>query len=625
MTIVKAKGLSKEWNGMPLFQQIDMEMYAGEHIALFGPNGVGKTTILLALLGKMTLDSGTIERRVPLEDWGWLDQHMTAEPQLSTLEFVLGGKPELAEARTALQTSQTKLGDGSLTAEESASWMERYAQAFEAFLALDGYDWETKAEKSMQRLKLEPYLWLEPFAQLSGGQKTKAQIARLIVAEPKVLVLDEPTNHLDRETLDWLERWLQTYAGAVLLVSHDRAFLDRVAHAIYEITPSGSKRYTGGYTAYRKQKQLELQTQEGLFRKQEQEKADLLAAIQRYKQWFQVAHRDAAKVEDPATKGFWQARAGKNVSRFHAKEKALERLEENRVEKPRQGPSVHVHFGQDAITANTLLQAERISFGYGEEPKLLSDVSLSVRRGDRVAVIGPNGAGKTTLLKLLLGMLQPDSGTVIRNPQVKPGYFSQELEQLETGESALDQLLGLPGMTQSHARTILGCFLFSRDDAFKKPETMSMGEKCRLAFIKLYFSGANLLVLDEPTNYLDVDTRERMEEAFQSFPGTIVLVSHDRYLIDKLATRIVLLDGGTVTLYEGAYREFIERNAANGPVSPELQSLVNDLQRLELTFNTLMSKETGSGQEEYDRLLTQVRTVQEEMENVKQRMEDLRK
>ncbi|RAV18623.1 ribosomal protection-like ABC-F family protein [Paenibacillus contaminans] len=622
MTIIKTKGLSKEWNGKPLFQNIDLDITAGERIAFFGPNGIGKTTLLLTLLGKIEADGGTIERRLPLESWGWLNQHITAGLEQTALEFVFAGNPPLDRTRKEMLEAQAALHDSAMKEEEYSFWMERYTQAYESFLSLDGYEWERKAERSLLQLKLEPQLWHEPFAKLSGGQKTKAQIARQIAAEPKLIVLDEPTNHLDRESLEWLERWLQSYDGTILFVSHDRAFLDSVADAIYELSSAGCKRYAGGYSEYRKQKQIELQTQQTMYRKQEQEREALLACIQRYKQWFQVAHRDAAKVEDPVTKGFWQARAGKNVSRFHAKEKALERLEQNRVDMPKQAPSVHVRFGHDAIAANTLLKTERMTFGYNDRSTLFRDVSLSIERNERIAVIGPNGAGKTTLLKLLLGHLQPTAGSVTCNPQVKAGYFSQELEQLENGESALDQLLGLPDMTQSQARTILGCFLFSRDDAFKKPEEMSMGEKCRLAFIKLYFSGANLLVLDEPTNYLDIDTRERMEEAFQRFPGTIVIVSHDRYLIDKLATRIVLIDGGAVTQYAGTYREFTERNSAKGAVTAEEQSLLNELQRLELDFSTLMVKNTGDDPEQNEQLLQDARNIRTEIERLKKTMKD---
>jgi len=483
MFILKAKGLVKEWNGVGLFENIDLEIREGEHLALFGVNGVGKTTLMEALLGRVVLDGGTIQRLLPLSEWGSLRQGMDESDDVTTLEFVQGGTPDQLHAKRRLEQLQERLSAcSSSETGVDAELIEQYDRAYEQYALMDGYDWEVKVEKSMQRLKLEPSLWQIPVRQLSGGQQTKAQIARLMAAEPRFLLLDEPTNHLDRETLEWLEEWIRAYAGAVLIVSHDRAFLDRVADGICEMTPTGSKMYSGGYSNYRRQKELELRTQQAQYEKEEKQREELLESIRRYRQWFQTAHNDSFKVEDPKTKAYWAARSNKHMARFRAKEKELERLEQNRVEQPRSQQQLHTRFGSGDISATTLLTMRDVSFAYGfgggspgvesrrealpqsvsggEQPAgskpLFSKLNLTVERGDRIAVIGPNGSGKTTLLKLMLGILPPTEGTVRHNPQLKPGYFSQQFELLAKwrDETLLDTMLRLPNMTQTLARTL---------------------------------------------------------------------------------------------------------------------------------------------------------------------------
>lgn len=638
MYIMKAKGLLKEWNGKKLFEGIDLEIREGEHLALFGVNGVGKTTLMKALLGRVALDGGAIQRLLPLSEWGSLRQGLDEANNVTTLEFVQGGTPDQLQAKRRLEQLQDELGACSSSGSGAdAELLEQYDFAYEQYALMDGYDWEVKVEKSLQRLKLEPSLWHVPVRQLSGGQQTKAQIARLMVAEPKFLLLDEPTNHLDRETLEWLEEWIRTYAGAVLIVSHDRTFLDRVADGICEMTPTGSKMYRGGYSDYRRQKELELRTQQAQYEKEEKQREELLESIRRYRQWFQTAHGDAFKVEDPNTKAFWIARSNKHTARLRAKEKELERLEQNRVEQPRSQPQLHTRFGSGEISATTLLTMDGVSFAYGadnerakssgygpeapqDEPKvevaqqkpLFSKLNLSVERGDRMAVLGPNGAGKTTLLKLMLGILPPTEGTVRHNPRLKPGYFSQQFELLGQwrDETLLDTILRLPNMTQTFARTLLGSFLFSRDDVFKKVGDLSMGEKCRIAFLQLYCSDANLLVLDEPTNYLDIDSRERMEEAFADYPGAIVLVSHDRYLVGKIANRIVGVQDDRVIQYPGTYAEYMA-HLERGDITPEQLQHANELQRLELELAQYMSQEASGDPQTDAELIEKIKALRQ--------------
>ncbi|MFH0071027.1 ribosomal protection-like ABC-F family protein, partial [Peribacillus sp. NPDC056705] len=432
----------------------------------------------------------------------------------------------------------------------------------------------------------------------SGGQKTKVMLAALLVSSPRFLLLDEPTNHLDGESLVWLEQWLvSSYKGTVLFVSHDREFIDRVATAVCELSDGGLTRYRGSYSDYRREKERELREQETLYRKQELAHKALEESIRRYQEWFHKAHNAAGDVNEvKITASFYKAKANKNISRYHAKEKALERLEAERVDKPRSGPRLNMELEGDSFGGRTLIHVKDMSFGF-DGHMLFEQLSFYLNRRDRLAVRGPNGSGKTTLLKLLLGELHPDEGEVIRNPAVKVGYFSQELEGLDPETTLLDSLLVIPGMTESRARTLLGCFLFRRDDVYKKMWQLSMGEKCRTAFLKLYFSGAHLLVLDEPSNYLDIDTREVIEDVLASFPGAIALVSHDRYLVRKIANRLLTLRPQSAPIwFEGSVDEEEEQTSRVGVIKGD-SAKDNRRMKLEYRIQELLGL-SGAGLEE---------------------------
>ncbi|WP_164670869.1 ribosomal protection-like ABC-F family protein [Virgibacillus doumboii] len=586
MFVFKAKGLSKEWNGKTLFQNVDIELRKGEHVALFGRNGTGKTTLLNGLLGKIQFDSGTVQCLVPSDDWGVLEQNPDVDSQLTTLEFVQQAAGKVYHLKKQLDKMHTQTGFN----------METYEQVYNAFLALDGFSLETEAEAALQQVNLSSSVWENSYHELSGGQKTRAQLARLILQNPACIIMDEPTNHLDKETTEWLENWFINYSGAVLFVSHDRYFLDCTADAIYELNSDGCRRYEGGYASYRSQKEVEQRTQESIYRKQEQRKEELLKTIRNYQQWFQQAHKAAGQDD------FARAKAKKNVSRFKAKEKELERLENNKVQKPQADKKLNVQLDGSSFSAKRLLQIEDLSFSHSKDQMLFSNLNTSIYRGDRIGVIGENGTGKSTLLKLISGKLTPDKGKIKLNPQTRIGYFAQELENLDEGKTILESMLELPNMTQSEARTILGCFLFSREAVFKKISSLSMGEKCRVAFLHLYFSNANLLVLDEPTNFFDIDTKEIIEGVLQEYPGALVIVSHDRYLIKKTANRIIELGDRDVVDYEGDYQSFLEHK--NNPGKE------NDIRELELMLTRLMSTEAETD-EEQERILAEIKRIRQ--------------
>ncbi len=606
MLIVKATDLRKEWDGSVLFENVSFEIAEGQRVAVFGRNGTGKTTLLKGLLGQTAFDHGSVHRNLPLEEWGWLEQHPEGARERTVLDFVLSGSESRYALKLRLEDLQRRMSQ-----EESAELLDQYGELHERYMQQGGYDWELQAEKCLQRVRLDPALWTRPFHGLSGGQKTRAQFARLMVREPKFIVLDEPTNHLDEETLDWLEQWLRQYAGTVLFVSHDRYFLDRTATAVYELTGQGGRMYPGCYSDYRRQKDLEWQSQEALYKKQEQAREKLLESIRRYQQWFNQAHQAAGQND------FLRSKAKKNVSRLKAKEAALERLDRDRVRKPREEGSLHMQLKDRPFAAETLLRIEEVCFAYEGGRQIFHSLSVNVNRGDRVAVIGPNGAGKSTLLRLMTGSLTPDSGEVKLHPQTKIGYFAQELDQLNREETILDSLLRLPDMTQSHARTILGCFLFSGDEAFKRIGDLSMGEKCRVAFLHLYFGGFNLLVLDEPTNYLDIETREKVEEALLEYRGALVLVSHDRYLLRKMANRLLILDGAETKAFPGTCDEYAAKRR-DAAYSAEHQRQENEIGQLELKLAQLMAEPEPELEADRQQLMADIKRLRSLMMSLKQ-------
>lgn len=606
MMLVKVKHVYKEWDGNLLFENINFEVKEGERLALFGRNGVGKTTLLEGLTGRLALDGGEVQRLLPLEEWGWLDQQAQTDSMLTLLEFVQAGSDELFGLKQMMDELTQQMQEN----EPDEKLLNQYSNLYERYSQLDGYDWEIKAERCLMQLNFDPSLWSLPFAKLSGGQKTKAQLAALMVREPKLVVLDEPTNHLDSAALDWLEQWVQAYPGTVVYVSHDRTFIDHTATAVLVLEQRGCRRYPGGYTDYKAQKELELRTQEALHKKQELEREKLLESIRMYAEWFQQAHKAAGQHD------FLRSKSKKNVSRLHAKESALERLDRDKVMKPREESQLRMQLETDGFAASTLLRMEDVSFAYDGHKDIFKQLSLSIDRGDRLAVIGPNGAGKSTLLKLATGSLTASSGKVVIHPLVKIGYFEQELHKLDMEISILDSLLMLPGMTQSHARTILGCFLFSKEDVFKRIRDLSMGEKCRVAFLKLYFGKANLLVLDEPTNYLDVSTREQVEEALQHYPGTVLLVTHDRYLIRQAANRLLVMDGQSEpSLFPGTFEEYMSKDRSR-PLSSLEQLNQNEREMLQLRLAQLMSGAQPDDPEEQQLLMQEIRRLRTQISSL---------
>lgn len=605
MLILKVEGLKKDWNGKQVFENVNLEINQGERIALMGRNGVGKTTLLGCLLDRVSPDGGKIFRHLPVKVWGIIEQHLIVPETLTVGEFIQSGHSVLYRLKMELNMLEGIMEYEK--GEELSSALERYSTVLERYQSLGGYGWEYEVEAILGRFTISGNVL---YRELSGGQKTKAQLARAMAGNPSFLLMDEPTNHLDMETLDWLTCWVQKFHGTVLFVSHDREFIDQVANKTVELTSTGTKTYQGGYSNFLQERERERREQESLYKKQQQDKKKLEEAICRYREWFMKAH-EAAGERNP----FYKKKAEKNRTRFKAKEKALERLEKEQVERLKDIPGVHVHFKKNVLEARQLVRIEDVGFSYGHK-RVFQDLNLTIFRGDRLAVVGPNGSGKTTLLKLLSGKLQPQTGSVIHHPRLKIGYFAQELDNLNGEETILDSLLRLPGMTQREARNILAGFFFRQDEVFRKIGTLSMGERCRVAFVILYFSEANLMVLDEPTNYLDVPTREQIEEALIGYPGALVVVSHDRYLLRKVSNRVAILNEGQIEYYPGNYEEF--QNYLHKRTSRRVDRQIEDrMLSLNLKLAQLMAEEEPEREDDRKAFYTYIHEIKEELDKLR--------
>ncbi|WP_100403785.1 ribosomal protection-like ABC-F family protein [Bacillus sp. FJAT-42315] len=596
MFMLKVENVKMELDGVAVFEHASLEIQENERVALIGENGVGKTTLLKGILGQLPITEGKITFGIPHDEIGWMMQDSDDDACLSTREWVESENQELIQLRKDLLKSQKE------------QRLDDYSEILQRYLDMDGYQWEVQVEKMLNQLGLSQVVWELPFSSLSGGQKTRAKLARVMMKSPKLLVLDEPTNHLDTETIQWLQDWLNRYRGSVLFISHERDFIDQTAQMTYELMKKGTKKYQGGYQAYKVQKDHEIKSLQSLYEKQQQERRKLMETIQMYKNWYQQANA-AASVRNP----FAQKQAAKQAAKYKTKEKELERLESQLVDKPQEVTSIQASFDARDFSGKRMLDINQVSFSYGND-LVLHKVNMQIKQGDRLAVIGKNGSGKTTLLKLMAGKLTPTSGEIVRNPQLKIGYFFQELENLHPEHTILEEILSLPNMTQSEARTILACFLFRKEEVYKQVKELSMGEKCRVAFVKLYFSGANLLILDEPTNYLDIVTRERIEEMLGDYEGAVVVVAHDPYLLRKIANTVAIIEEGKVSHYIGTYEEW-EQHVR---ISPQIQQLKNEQQRLEWKIATLLGED---GVETEEQQLEKVRKLKQQLEQLK-RMED---
>ena len=526
MERIRMIGLGKSFGVRQVFSNVSFEIKEGDRIALVGPNGAGKSTLLKCILGIEELDEGQVVMS-PVASIGYLQQDVNlgdaslAEEIETAWEDVHALENKLQELTTYLETH-----------EASESDLQRLDYLQNRLEWLGGYDYEQKTKRIVYGLGFTDEDLYKPANAFSGGQKTRINLAKALVRSPDFLFLDEPTNHLDMEMLEWLEGYLSSYRGGILIVSHDRYFMDRIVTGVVELDHHKATTYRGNYSRYVAQREERL-------------KADTIA--------YEKQQEYIKKTEEYIDK----YRAGIKSKMARGRQSQLNRLE--RLEAPEISHSLDFKFPPAAMSADKVLVLDHVSIGYKTDDPIIDDVSMVVRRGESVALIGPNGAGKSTMVKAIVGELFPTEGHIDIGNRVQVGYFSQEHEELHDRWQVVDEIINNYNFTEEKARNVLGSFLFKGDDVFKLVGDLSGGERARLALLKLFLQGDNFLILDEPTNHLDVPTREIVERALQQFGGTCFIISHDRYFLDQVSTRTLVLENKGLTEYLGNYSYYKEK------------------------------------------------------------------
>lgn len=540
MTILTVQNLTKHFGARTVFKDVSFTVSEGERVCVIGRNGEGKTTLLRVLAGELEPDGGEFAI-TGKRSAGYLSQDVPTFSD-TVLNELLSSRRDIVALHARMRDLEAKMAAASepLRGADLDSLMDEYARVTARFEALDGYNLEHKAKAILAGLGFKQEAFYKETSVLSGGERIRLALAKLLLLEPDILLLDEPTNHLDLRGVEWLEGFLRDYPGAALIVSHDRYFVDRVATKVLELSEGKAKVYTGNYSAYLAQKELELKAQAEEYERQQ-------ALIARTKAFIQK----------------WKA-TPRRKKQAESREKMLERLEI--VEKPKpEKKAMGLSFEMEKESGDEVLEVTGLGKSFpvdsGGVRTLWRDFSWLVRRGDRVALVGPNGCGKTTLLKCIVGMDSDYEGRVKFGQDVIAAYFSQGLQDLNEENTVLEEIRSL-GVPYQDARDLLGRFLVSGDEVEKPVRVLSGGERNRLTLAKLVLSKGNLLLLDEPTNHLDMASREALEGAIEDFPGTLIFASHDRYFIDSLATHLWIWDGETIHIFKGNYSEYRARMEA---------------------------------------------------------------
>ena len=593
MIILQANKIERSFAGEVLFDNISLQVDERDRIALVGKNGAGKSTLLKILVGEEEPTSGEINKKRDLS-LSYLAQDSRFESSNTIYDEMLHVFDSLRKTEKTLRQMEQEMGEK--TGADLEKLMQDYDRLSEEFRQAGGFTYEADIRAILNGFKFDESMWQMKIEELSGGQNTRLALAKMLLEKPNLLVLDEPTNHLDIETIAWLENYLVNYSGALLIVSHDRYFLDKVATITLDLTKHSLDRYVGNYSSFVEQKEQKLLTEAKNYEKQQKE---------------------IAALEDFVNRNLVRASTTK---RAQSRRKQLEKME--RLDKPEAGTkSAHMTFHSDKTSGNVVLTVEEAAVGYDDQ--ILSEpINLDIRKMNAVAIVGPNGIGKSTLIKSIVGQIPFIKGAARFGANVEVGYYDQTQSKLTPHNSVLDELWNDFKLTpEVEIRNRLGAFLFSGDDVKKTVGMLSGGERARLLLAKLSMENNNFLILDEPTNHLDIDSKEVLENALIDFDGTLLFVSHDRYFINRVATQVLELSEEGSTLYLGDYDYYLEKKAELEALAAAQAEAVPASSTEEVTSNNYHLQKQN--QKELRKITRRIEQLEAEMEELDQKIQDI--
>ena len=537
--ILSCQNLSKAFNEKPILKDVSFHIEEHDKAAIVGINGVGKTTLLRIIVGELPADSGIVTLKKEAS-FGYLAQNQNVNSENTIYEELLSVKAPVIAMEKQLREMEEKMH--TVNGSELDSLMENYARLNHQFELENGYAYQSEIGGVLKGLGFAEEDFGKQISTLSGGQKTRVALSKLLLKKPELIILDEPTNHLDLNAIAWLENYLLNYKGAVLTVSHDRYFLDRFAGKIIEIDQTKATTFLGNYTAYAAKKEILRTAARNAYLNQQQENRHQEAVIEKLKSF----NRE------------------KSIKRAESREKMLNKIEV--LEKPTEARAdIHMTLTPRCQSGNDVLHIEHLAKSF-DDLSLFQDISMDIKRGEHVAIIGDNGTGKTTILKIINDLVPADSGTITLGTNVHIGYYDQEHHVLHPDKTLFDEISDeYPSLTGTQIRNTLAAFLFTGDDVFKLIRDLSGGERGRVSLAKLMLSESNFLILDEPTNHLDIASKEILEDAVNAYEGTVLYVSHDRYFINRTASRILELSDGQLTGFLGNYDYYLEKKTGDLP------------------------------------------------------------
>ncbi len=592
MILLSVQNVEKSFGAHEVLRDVSFSLQKGEKMGLVGVNGCGKTTLMRLLTGELEPDAGMIHRGKELRV-GYLKQvddialtDTVWGALLRVFEPVLAMEKRMGELERELEACA---GDG----ERAVRLAGEYQRVSERFAQMEGYAYQGEMLGVLSGLGLKPEMHNRTVGTLSGGERTRLSLAKLLLQRPDMILMDEPTNHLDLEAIEWLQNYLTDYKGSLLLISHDRYFLDHVCSTMGELLGGRMLKFTGNYSEYMKKRTADFETRMKAYHLQQKEIEREKAIIERYRSF----NRE------------------KSIKAAESRQKRLDKIE--RLEKPAEEGRVRFSFDARRRSGEEALEVKGLEKSF-EGRTVFRNISFKLRTGDRVALIGPNGVGKSTLFQILTGRLAPDRGSVRFGANVDIGYYDQHQQGLNPANTVLDEVWNsFPAMEQARVRGALGLFLFSGDDVFATIESLSGGERGRVALTKLMLKKDNLLLLDEPTNHLDMDSREVLEDALQDFPGTILAISHDRYFINRFADRVMVMDEDGVTEHLGNFDDYVEKR--DRPQPPVIAG-GTDATRTAITRERKRDRQQSARIRE---LRTQVKKAEEAIEENERRLAEL--